>query len=111
MSKTAIFGYVILAVVIAIVLTFLTFATPLGIVLQYTSLAFIASILTQGMSGEGPAILIIWLTGFVGNFLWGLVPLFLAYKKSQKTSHVKKPMILKANQSAMHKMTKQRNQG
>lgn len=84
MPKTAIFGYVILVVVIAIVLTVLTFATPLGIVLQYTSLAFVASKLTQGMNDEGNAILMIWLTGFVGNFLWGLVPLFLAYKKAKK---------------------------
>lgn len=91
MPKTAIFDYVILAIIIAIVLTVLTFATPLGIVLQYPSLAFVASKLTQGMSDDGNAILAIWLTGFVGNFLWGLVPLFLAYKKA------KKPVMSKTN--------------
>lgn len=82
MSKTAIFGYVILAVVIAIVLTFLTFATPLGIVLQYTSLGFIVNYLTQGMGEMGIGIVIYW--ALFANFLWGLVPLFLAYKKAKK---------------------------
>lgn len=82
MPKTAIFGYVILAIIIAIVLTVLTFATPLGIVLQYTSLAFVASKLTQGTGEMGIGIVIYWT--LFANFLWGLVPLFLAYKKAKK---------------------------
>lgn len=82
MPKKSIALYLLLAVVIAIVLTVLTFATPLGIVLQYTSLGFIVNYLTQGMGDRGIGIVIYWT--LFANFLWGLVPLFLAYKKAKK---------------------------
>lgn len=81
MSKKSIALYLLLAVVIAIVLTVLTFATPLGMILQYTSLSFIVNHLTQGMGESGIGIAIYWT--LFANFIWGLVPLFLAYKKQK----------------------------
>ncbi|OOR91801.1 hypothetical protein LP123_11655 [Moraxella bovis] len=81
MPKKSIALYLLLAVVIAIVLTFLTFATPLGVVLYYTSLAFIVDKMTQGTGDTGIGIVIYWT--LFANFIWGLVPLLLAYKKSK----------------------------
>lgn len=78
MSKKSIALYVILAVVIAVVLTVLTFATPFGVVWQYPSFVFIANKLAEGTGDTGIGIVIYWT--LFANFIWGLVPLFLAYK-------------------------------
>lgn len=82
MSKKSIILYVLLAIFIAILLTFLTFTTPLGMILYYTSLAFIVDKFTQGMGDTGIGIVIYWT--LFANFIWGLLPLHLAYRKQRK---------------------------
>lgn len=83
MSKKSIILYLLLAVFIAILLTFLTFATPLGMILYYTSLAFIVDKFTQGMGDAGIGIVIYWT--LFAHFILGLVPLYFAYRKQRQS--------------------------
>lgn len=82
MTVKKIVAYLLLAVLLALVLTFLTFATPLGRVLQYTSLAFLMEPWAVGRGERGMGIMIYFVLGV--NFIWGLLPFVLACIKSRR---------------------------